>query len=582
MQVGAWYPLNWPFFLAGITSRSIGGELLVSGLVASAGAYFLARRLVQHETAAVGAALFYTLSGWFAAHAQHVGMVASAAWLPWLIVGLLRFAETPHVRRLVELALVGAAIALPGSFPIALYTFSFVGIWAACEAIAQRSWRCARRLGLGLLAAVGWGGLLSAVMIVPGLELASQSVRADLRALDLPDIGYFHASALLTLVDPNYYGLLSGPYTGPGDSTQHYFYAGILLAPLVVLGAGQRRVLRTAAALGLPFLWYALGPRGGLFEVMGRLPGFRSVELPMHGWFLPALGLALLGGAGLGVVARRCGERWSAALIVLVCFDTLVVNQLLNPLAYARETFFDLYGRTLQAFDAQVAAADPPVERVYGPPLAAVAYRNHALQSRVPTTYGYNPLELASYAAYTDAAAGANPRLIGGLAANYELVEADRIAPLPHALPLAYVAHNVVDVADQAAARQALLGLDPATTTLVTGNAPPVGADATATVSVVQREADGVMLRYTSARPNLLRVAIPWYPGWHATLDGRELTLVTVDEAFIGIEVPPGDGELRLAYAPRLFWVGAFLSAIALLVAAVVYWIGTASTPTRG
>src|SRR5262249_40525055 len=42
VQVGAWYPLNWPFFAAGITPRSMGGELLVSGLVACSGAYALA------------------------------------------------------------------------------------------------------------------------------------------------------------------------------------------------------------------------------------------------------------------------------------------------------------------------------------------------------------------------------------------------------------------------------------------------------------------------------------------------------------------------------------------------------------
>ncbi len=41
--------------------------------------------------------------------------------------------------------------------------------------------------------------------------------------------------------------------------------------------------------------------------------------------------------------------------------------------------------------------------------MAAVGYRNHPLQSRVPTTYGYNPLELAGYAEYADAAE-ANPR----------------------------------------------------------------------------------------------------------------------------------------------------------------------------
>jgi hypothetical protein len=498
-------------------------------------------------------------------------MVASAAWLPWLLVCLLRFSDAPHPRRLVELALVGAAIALPGSFQIALYTFTFVGIWAVCEAFANRSWRLARRLGLGLAVSAGWGAALAAVMIVPGLELVGQSERGQLNALDLPDVGYFHLSSLVTLVDPDFYGLLSGHYTGPGDSTQHYFYAGILLLPLAVLGAGDRRVLRPAAALSLPFVWYALGPRGGVFDVVARLPGFRSVELPMHGWYLPALGLALLGGCGAGVVTRRFGAPWGVALLGVVLVDVLVVNQLLNPLAYARDSFENLYGRTLQAFDAQVASAEPPVERLYGPPLAAVAYRNHALQSRTPTTYGYNPLELATYAAYRHAAAEDNPRLIAGLAANYALVEANQVSPLPGGVPLAYFAHALITVPDQPAAQQALSQLDPTTTTLVTGIEPAVEADPRAMVTVIAHDEDGLTLSYASATPNLLRVAIPAYPGWHATLDGRELALFTVDETFTGIEVPAGQHEVQFEYVPRVFGAGALVSLVALLSAVVVY-----------
>jgi Bacterial membrane protein YfhO len=567
LQVGTWYPLNWPFFAAGITPRSIGGELLVSSLVATSGAYVLSRRFVRDETAAIATGMFYGLSGWFAAHSQHVGMVGSAAWLPWLLVCLVRFAEIASRQRLAALGLVGAAIALPGSFQIALYTFSFVAIWVLCEAVAQASWRTARRLSLGLAVVAIWGALLAAVMILPALELVGGSVRTQLSALELPDIGFFHASSLLTLILPNYYGLLSGRYTGPGDSTQHYFYAGLLLVPLAILGARQRTLLRTAAALGLPFLWYALGPRGGGYLIVARLPGFASVELPMHGWFLPALGLALLGGAGADVVARRFGQRWAILLITLIFVDVLIVNQVLNPLAYARESFETLYGSALQAFDARVQAADPPVERVYGPPRAAVAYRNHALQSRVPTTYGYNPLELAAYAAYTQAAAGTNPRLVSGLAANYQL-SGVQLTRLDRAVPLAYFAHDILVVADQAAAVQALNYLDPATTTLVLGAPPRVEANPSASVNVVVREPEALTLHYASATPNLLRVAIPIYPGWQATLgDGQELSLVTLDAAFIGVLVPAGQGDIRLAYTPRWFWPGALLSGLALLAA---------------
>ncbi|HET6316793.1 MAG TPA: hypothetical protein VFG86_10060, partial [Chloroflexota bacterium] len=34
LQTGAWYPLNWPFFLLGMTPNSISGELLLHTLVA--------------------------------------------------------------------------------------------------------------------------------------------------------------------------------------------------------------------------------------------------------------------------------------------------------------------------------------------------------------------------------------------------------------------------------------------------------------------------------------------------------------------------------------------------------------------
>src|SRR5207253_3374026 len=67
LQVGAWYPLNWPFFAAGIflsTQRSIGLQLLLHNLIACGGAYALANRLIGRPVPAVAAALFYGLSGW--------------------------------------------------------------------------------------------------------------------------------------------------------------------------------------------------------------------------------------------------------------------------------------------------------------------------------------------------------------------------------------------------------------------------------------------------------------------------------------------------------------------------------------
>jgi Bacterial membrane protein YfhO len=492
LQVGAWYPLNWPFFLLGIVPGSIGGELLLHGLIACGGAYALAMRLIGRPPAAVAAGMFYGLSGYFAAHAQHIGMFETAAWLPWLLVLLDALGQRVSLRRLALAGLLGAAVALPGHFQVALYTFSGAGVWAIGEALARRNVAVAGRRALGLLVAAVWGGLLSAVMVLPALELVGQSIRTQLDAAAV-DIGYFHPEALLTLVQPDHFGLLSGKYTGPGDVTQHYFYAGIVLVPLVLVGLRTGRIARTALLLGLPFLWYALGPAAGLFRVVARLPGFHSVELPMHGWFLPALGLALLGGAGFARFEASSPRPWLAVAVLVVMFaDVLVFNELHNPLAFARLSFDELYARPLRAFDAQVAAARPPVERVYGPPLTAVGYRNHPLQSRVETTYGYNPLELLGYAAYADAAES-NPRLIDGLAATHRLSVgaggAVSLEPNPSALPLAYFARHVTPVPDEPAARARLADLDPSEATIVVGAVPAgLEPDSTANGTALDRQ----------------------------------------------------------------------------------------------
>src|SRR5207302_3847048 len=103
------------------------------------------------------------------------------------------------------------------------------------------------------------------------------------------------------------------------------------------------------------------------------------------------------------------------------------------------------------------------------------------------------------------------------------------------------------------------------------GTSPAV--DTGASVRVVQREKDQLTLRYSSSGSSLLRIAIAAYPGWHASLDGTELQLLTVDTTFLGVLVPAGSGDIHLWYAPRYFalaaWgsVAAVAAAIAVLIA---------------
>jgi hypothetical protein len=199
------------------------------------------------------------------------------------------------------------------------------------------------------------------------------------------------------------------------------------------------------------------------------------------------------------------------------------------------------------------------VERVYGPPLAQVGYRNSGLQSRVETTFGYNPLELAAYADYASAAE-TNTRLIDGFAASDVLTsDQGNLRPNPTALPLAYFARSVTSTADVAT-------LDPHVTTLVDGAAPDVRFDPDATVDVVARDEGSMTLRYASTTSNVVRIAVPLYPGWSASLNGADLPLFRVDGAFIGVVAPPGQGDIQLTYSSRFFVQGAAMSGLGLVL----------------
>ncbi len=175
-QVGAFYPLNWPFFLYGVTAEALKWELALHALLACVGVFLLALEWIESPPLAAMAAMMFGFSGFFAGHSSHIGMFQSAAWLPWLLWGAHRALVRGRSFALIGAGLAGACLVLAGHFQTALYSFSALFLYAVgVAAIGKSSWRRASRTlaGIGLLTV-----LLSAVQILPTYELTSQSIRA--------------------------------------------------------------------------------------------------------------------------------------------------------------------------------------------------------------------------------------------------------------------------------------------------------------------------------------------------------------------------------------------------------------------
>ena len=77
----------------------------------------------------------------------------------------------------------------------------------------------------------------------------------------------------------------------------------------------------------------------------------------------------------------------------------------------------------------------------------------------------------------------------------------------------------------------------------------------------VMRTPHTTSIRYDVARETTIVTSITRYPGWRTNV-GR---IVTVNDAFIGIVVPPGHGVIELRYVPMTFWCGVIASLLTLL-----------------
>lgn len=576
MQVGAWYPLNWPFFLLGISPRSLFWELWLHAILAAWGMYFLTSRFVNGRIGGVLAALIYSLSGSFAAHSEHIGLFQAAAWLPWLLLTFWNASTRVNAPGVAIAGLVGGCLVLAGHFQTALYAFSaafLFGIWLVWE--KRANWRNVLLAFLGLCAL---SLALSAIQLLPSAELLRHSLRASLSATDFTN-GIASWSSLATFAIPTAAGTLASPYAGLSDISQHYFYVGAFLLPLAFVGLIVGRHWRLFLLLiAIPVL-YAMGPMGGIYSLLVKLPGFASVRAPSHVMFLPTLTLAILAAVALTRISRR---TWLAAAIGLFCFaDLYYWNMHRTPLVYAKGSYERVYGPSEEWFRGLVQLPRPPLTRIAAPGRWEFFYPAVApMWFGVETTFGSNPLYPTRYYEYLKAAEK-NDSLMAPLGVSLyfdrtEWATREYRDGLPkfHFPAWIHVSGSVLPDLETTDARQETL-LDAADWTLALG----VRENARGSVKLLAAAPEEYRVQLSAEHEGVLRIGIPWFPGWRAEVDGKEIPVRRADHALMAVSVPAGVHELRFFYQSTYFAHGAWISALAFTMAGLTLVLGAERAP---
>jgi hypothetical protein len=94
-------------------------------------------------------------------------------------------------------------------------------------------------------------------------------------------------------------------------------------------------------------------------------------------------------------------------------------------------------------------------------------------------------------------------------------------------------------------------------------------------VSILDYQAEHIEVEVENG-PGWLVLADPWYKGWKAELDGREVPILPANLAFRAVEIPDGaHHRVVFRYAPLAVKLGGTASLAGLLlcaVLAVVFW----------
>lgn len=313
-QAGLWYPPTHlfailPWFLAYPLT------IVLHFALAGAGMYRLLRTHRCEWRAALFGAIAFEFSGFLVAHRVHLTMLEAAAWIPWMLFGWRRFAETGRYRHfLVAVAALGAQLLVQHT-QISIVTVLLISAYSMTALLAFRRtllWQYPIGLGLGL--SIGAIQLLPSVMHFLGSGRSSASYHLFV------ENSWWPSSSILLLF-PMLFGsrtpnLWSDPWWGVSHFSEQSAYASVavLIFAIGSLGLLWRRGGATSSIRREVIFWWtaclialllALGRFTPLSEWLFHVPIYNSLRCPARWTLVWSVAWPILAGLTASALLRR-------------------------------------------------------------------------------------------------------------------------------------------------------------------------------------------------------------------------------------------------------------------------------------
>ncbi|HET6446496.1 MAG TPA: hypothetical protein VFI27_18150, partial [candidate division Zixibacteria bacterium] len=329
-QAATFYPINWLNLLLPVT-MGISWYLLAHILIAGFGMFAFVKYRGGEWFPSLLAGVVFAFGGLIAGRlwAGHSIVYAVFAWTPWLLLALSWSVQTESIWASIIAGIPFGLAILGGHLPSFVYVMMIWGAYLLFLLITEKSSRrlVFRQAIIMVITGIG----LSAIQLIPTLQLTLLSERAGASDYDFASRFSFPPAHLATLVVPEFFGepLRVGYWSVPTFEELTY-YAGLLgLIALVISFFKADKLTWFYIFLMVFGIAFAMGSYGIVHRVLYEIfPPFRYMRAPARAGFLFFFASAALLGHSLSIWVRSSAEdrdpilrpvlRWLLAA-VLVC-----------------------------------------------------------------------------------------------------------------------------------------------------------------------------------------------------------------------------------------------------------------------
>ncbi|MBU2636396.1 MAG: YfhO family protein [Bacteroidetes bacterium] len=305
-------------------------------MIAGITMYYLMRHFKLDRLIALFSALVYTLSGFMITHGIHQIIINHVSWLPLIFLLFKKALEEKSLLFTILGGLVLGHSVLAGFPQLSLYIFLLLFFYFIFEfgwTIKTPGIKHAIPIVPYAACFVIIAIALTAIQMLPTLELAPQSARAEI-TYEKSQEGTLAPQQIITLLIPKFFGehsAVENNYWGPGAYWQYWetnIYIGIAALILVVIAltlAFKNKIIGFFSFILLFGFLYALGDYFILHKFFFfNIPGFHLFRNPgrMSLWF--SFAAAILSGFGLRELLTYNKNRLKIVLIVILSTSVLI------------------------------------------------------------------------------------------------------------------------------------------------------------------------------------------------------------------------------------------------------------------